>query len=654
MRPCNRSKLVTVCLLILSSLSGTFAQALIHFKGGLHPVTKGEYQYLIDPSYKLTFEEIRIKDFSPSQADVLTLGYVHGAVWIRLELYNELGKELTRLAIENPTLDSVTVYQVDPLGTATPLSDNMLSRRYTFPLFHINQEGPVTIYIQVVSNESVYLPLKFYDVYSVLNKRRSFDVLQAIYVGIMTALFFYNMFIFISIWESSYLYYFIYVGSFTITSIYHSGFLFHIGVPKSYSSGIVFLCIAALSATFFVLEIAKLPDIARRHVFRAKAGLALIALAILILVLFDAAFVASIAVNFYAILACVLILTVAYLSLIAEKYYPITYVLIGWTLFLIAGIIWELKNFGLIEHTNFTHYFVQGASGVEALLLSLALAKRISYANDEKLKAQQREQEYIVRYDKLLKERNKNLSEMISQRTQELEKANTIKDKFFSIIAHDLRGPLNSFQAFFSLYKEHRHRLSEQEVDTMYHQLGKSLSNTIGLTENLLLWARSQMDLERPQPKKINVEEVVRLCIHDLMTSISSKEIDLENKIVPGMYIVADENQLRFVLRNILSNAIKFTPKKGKIEVSCHRYDDDRLCISIKDSGIGMAPDTLANLFKLASKRASRKGTQGEGGSGLGLILCKEFIENNGGEISVTSSDGTGTTVSVYFKKEIP
>lgn len=239
---------------------------------------------------------------------------------------------------------------------------------------------------------------------------------------------------------------------------------------------------------------------------------------------------------------------------------------------------------------------------------------------------------------------NKLLSEIVAARTRELEEANRTKDKFFSIIAHDLRNPLNIFLGYSELLSEQLDSLSNEEIKSIVHDIKESSTMLSKLIENLLQWAKLQMGGLKTEPSAVNLRDVSDSVIYSMKFNAETKSIELENNLQPELFVFADVNMITTVFRNIINNAIKFTPRGGKVTVSA-RHENGSVAVTISDTGIGINTNDLERLFK-TDRKFSTPGTEMEAGSGLGLILCKEFIERNSGRIWIESRKDSGTRVN--------
>jgi PAS domain S-box-containing protein len=222
-----------------------------------------------------------------------------------------------------------------------------------------------------------------------------------------------------------------------------------------------------------------------------------------------------------------------------------------------------------------------------------------------------------------------------------LNELNSQKDKFFSIIAHDLRGPITSILGFSDMFKDEANDLGIDSIVKYAGIMKSSANHALELLETLLEWARVQQGRIPFEPRKYLLNDVVDSEFEYFMNIANQKHITLVDASVKDILVTADENMLRTVIRNLISNAIKFTPKHGTVTLDAERKDS-KVVISVSDTGIGMTRETIETLFKMESSFSSR-GTENERGSGLGLLLCKEFVEKHGGKIWVESEPGKGS-----------
>ena len=231
----------------------------------------------------------------------------------------------------------------------------------------------------------------------------------------------------------------------------------------------------------------------------------------------------------------------------------------------------------------------------------------------------------------------------LKKQRKELQELNATKDKFFSIIAHDLRGPFNGFLGLTQLMAEELENLTSEEIKDFTLSMRNSAADMFRLLENLLEWARMQQGLITFNREIAQLAPIVDESIAIILEPAKIKGIEINLDIPDDITVFADRNILQTVIRNIVSNAVKFTPKGGRIRVSAKAANHSNIEISIKDTGIGMSNKMIDDLFRL-DVQTNRKGTDGEPSTGLGLLLCKDFIEKHGGKIWVESEEGKGST----------
>jgi PAS domain S-box-containing protein len=224
------------------------------------------------------------------------------------------------------------------------------------------------------------------------------------------------------------------------------------------------------------------------------------------------------------------------------------------------------------------------------------------------------------------------------------------KDKFFSIIAHDLSSPFQSFWGLTEMMTDDDADYSHEEYVEMSKKLNKLARNLYVLLRNLLEWAQMQKGAMDFEPESFNISDVLDPIIETSLTRCEQKGISLINTIEPDISLLADKKMVNSILMNLISNAIKFTSRGGSVSVSAKTINDSTIEISVTDTGIGMTKDKLKKLFKLGEKTKS-EGTDGELSTGLGLMLCKEFVEKNGGKIRVESKPGIGSKFYFTLRK---
>jgi PAS domain S-box-containing protein len=246
----------------------------------------------------------------------------------------------------------------------------------------------------------------------------------------------------------------------------------------------------------------------------------------------------------------------------------------------------------------------------------------------------------------------KKAEEEIKLKNELLQFSNAEKDKFFSIIAHDLRGPLSTFVAATQIITEEIHTMSMADIKDITASMKTSATNIYSLLENLLEWSRLRRGGMDFVPEKLNLKKNLSDCIKVLSESARKKRIQIEVVVSNELEVLADNHMLEAVFLNLISNAIKFTNPGGKVKVSAGYDNAHNVEVKISDSGIGMSTELKDRLFQI-NEKISRPGTEGELSSGLGLLLCKEFIEKHNGKLWVESTVGQGSTFTFSLPGKI-
>jgi signal transduction histidine kinase len=289
-------------------------------------------------------------------------------------------------------------------------------------------------------------------------------------------------------------------------------------------------------------------------------------------------------------------------------------------------VIWNQRQYELAT-ANLGMYRFNQALAVVFIYYGLFLIKRENNSYQFRL----------LRRNRILHHKNVE----IEQQKNELAELNGLKSKLFSVIAHDLKTPMYALRNLFTQIE--KQNLPAAEVKAFVPQVVTDLNYTVGLMENLLQWAKTQMDSFTIQSKPVDIQQLVREVIQLLQTQAAAKNIYMSCQSEDIIQVVADKDMISLVLRNLLSNAIKFTPESGRIEVGvndCESFVE----IYVEDTGMGISAEALQQIN--ANTYYTTKGTANETGTGLGLMLCKEFLNKNGGQLFIESEAGKGSIVS--------
>jgi signal transduction histidine kinase/ligand-binding sensor domain-containing protein len=248
-----------------------------------------------------------------------------------------------------------------------------------------------------------------------------------------------------------------------------------------------------------------------------------------------------------------------------------------------------------------------------------------------------------LKLEKLLAER----TSQIEQSRQELAQLNQKKDLIFSILSHDLRSPLTTLKGFLSLLIDNVEIFSQSDIKQHADKMRGAVSNSLDLLDNTLFWSMSQMGSIQLKPEKLQVKELIEKAKSLYSLTAEKKRIVVEMLCETDIYIYADENMVFITLRNLFSNALKFTPEGGKVRLSCW-VQNKRVYLEVSDSGIGMSAEYVRKV-KARQQPDLKKGTANEKGTGLGLLLCQQFLAANDGELQISSIEGKGSNFTMIL-----
>lgn len=249
---------------------------------------------------------------------------------------------------------------------------------------------------------------------------------------------------------------------------------------------------------------------------------------------------------------------------------------------------------------------------------------------------------YIVHINEISERKQAEM--LLEKQAKELQELNATKDKFMSIIAHDLRSPFNAIIGFSDLMIKNFHQLDEETFLKGLKIIESASNHAYKLLENLLIWARNQTEKSQFSPEMLNLSQLVHEALKTIESTAVHKKISFSTSINKNQQVFADQNMLDSIIRNLVTNAIKFSFKEGKVRIKAI-LTENGVCISVSDKGIGISSERLASIFEI-DKHTNTNGTENELGSGLGLILCKDFVARHNGEIWIESTLNKGTKVS--------
>lgn len=548
--------------------------------------------------------------------------------------------------------------------------------------------------IDMIKNEQIKVIMEFKSVFSiyrhetynlVLQPHSQFEkqdsnrlLWQGLFLGIILVMALYNLIIYIAVKDISYLYF--------VLSIFGIGLYFSF----YYGIGIEYLWPdAALWDTFCYTLIVPFNGLMRVYFTKTylhtaevlpKINRLLNVLAVICVVcicmgltiyIFRIDILSSL-VSIIGILGSVVLVTMLISGLVAyykEHYQPAKYFIFANLLLVVGAVLFIFREMGLMPDNFLTRYVVQIGTLIQVIVFALGLASRLNKARlqlaneivekeklafekekekKEIIEKQKEELQIQVQQQTLdLKQQNQQLEDIISKlKISELKfkQLNHVKDKLFSIISHDLRNPLATMQSTLKLITEHHYKLDENEKEKLTKEAQSSLDNLNELLYNLLQWSRSQMNLLQFNPEKIEIRPIMENCCKILQLNAHMKNIRIKIIAENNLFGIADKDMIEFTIRNLLSNAIKFSHRDSDVFLKVTAGIKE-IKFQVLDSGIGMSRSKIQRLLQLSATDSSR-GTEKEKGTGLGLLISKDFIEKNKGVLDIESEPGKGSTFS--------
>jgi len=590
------------------------------------------------------------------------MGITSSAWWVKFDAFNPTDRSVKWvLNVPFPLTDIVDVYHIPEnrspeaflLGDTRPLFERPLpGEGFAIPL--------VT---QPKTNSTVYLRLKFassgaIDTYFEISSPETYTESQRItgmilgfLMGGALLMFIYNAVIFFAVKSEVYVWYLLYLSAVLAMFITSTGLGNRYFWSHTSFLGDAMPVLAASFLFLFAVQFCRVLLDSRRIAPRVDR----------LLLVFIALFSVSILIYFagYRDLA-------VKITLIVGLGLGILPVFGAWLwirgsrialMFTLAWSVWAVtittiiaRYLGLVPSNDFTLRTGWVGIIVEAMLFALALADRVRILQIEKEDAERGERVALERSKVELECLVETRTAEIQCQNQELASLSKQKDRFFSIIAHDLIGPFNSLIGLSGLLVAGGDSLKASKIREYSKDLNTTATHLYKLVENLLSWAMLQQGKLRFSPDKLDIQDNVQSNIDIFKAAASQKNITIHYSEGSPVFVRADKQMVDIITRNLLNNAIKFTHAGGK--VSCHLEPNAHwVNVSISDNGIGMTPDRMGLLFDLG-KATNTLGTADEGGTGLGLQLCKEMVELHGGQIEIKSESEKGSTFSFTLPME--
>ena len=622
--------------------------------------------FFADPENKLTLEDaISSKHkFTPLQGITISSKYY----WLRLEVYNKLQHDISLLSFQQGS--KINFYEkrdssrwvLKKSGLLLPASSRDQQMNFGhMPYIVLDvRKGITNEYYWKISNDLLpqisphtNLAPSIASFGHVIRQERSKLFVFISFCAVLLGLSVYHLILYLLTKDAIYRSASIFSFGAALFMMYFKGYLVELFFPNhptiNYFFAYPVVTLFFMTSTYFFIyrfiDIPRwLPDWARfyRITFYTLAGFCLVA-------------------SFWQPLINIILLSWILLMLALEVFgillfyrrHPLRYYyLTAFSLFA-SGVIVNVL-FAWLEITP--GVWDPGDIGILGLqfFLAIGLAKKIRLNNDEKEFAQAALINQMQENQLLQESVKKELELKVAERTQEIQeknqkltRLNLLKDKLFSIISHDLKSPLNQLSG--TLYMLERDMISKEEIKDVVPTIRKNLQSNSSFINELLIWARSQMTEFIIQPVDIDLKEIVTTTYEVLQPNAVSKSITLKNELEDANVAYADLEMVKSILRNLIVNAIKFTPEGGHVKVYATK-ESNYITIFVKDSGMGIRPDNLEKLF--SSQIITTRGTANEKGTGIGLLICKDFVEKNGGSIWVETSSDKGSIFAFTLPKK--
>ncbi|WP_266205354.1 sensor histidine kinase [Pontibacter kalidii] len=642
-----------------------------------------------DQSGKLQLQQVQQMPFSPldTQASLQAGKTVH---WVRVVLSNNSRHEATRYLyagdwsrLQLYTLHPDGSSEVRLTGQLLPIQERDVPRSKPLVRVQVPPHGLTLLYLRLQGDINLYKPqrlsLQLQTPEQVVQANNRRLLVQGFFMGIIVVMALYNLVLFFSVRDRSYLYFVLALLGTGLYFMFYHGFALELLWPNapywnahSFAFLVTFNGLLRLLFTKSYLNTrATMPRWDKLLTLLSLLYALPVAMGLLsYLTPLDLlqACVDLIGVIGGAVLVAMLLVSVAALR---QGYRPALYFLIANVFFVVGALLFILKETHLLPNTPLTVYSAQVGMVAQVVLFSLGLAYRLNAVTSELaaevLEKERLEREKETERKRLVEQQKRELEVTVANRTaalrhktQELKETvhqlreskhkllrlNQLKDRFFSIISHDLRTPLATLDSFLNILLNFSGRMQPEQMQKLANHTQLSVHNLQSLLENLLQWASSQAGADhsmRFEPVPLQIGEVVQRNLELLQDTAAAKQIECQVQVPGELKVYADANMLDFLVRNLLHNAIKFSETGGKVRIMVKALHNGFAEVTVADDGIGIEAGIMQTLFHREHPARTTKGTANEKGVGLGLLLCRQFVERCGGSIHVASEPSKGS-----------
>ena len=707
--------LIIICMLICLKMNAQ-TPVIIYESEAEYPL--GKYSvYFEDIDKNLNINEVSNPDFAENffslNFNEPSFGFTKSAYWIKFILKNNSSFDQKRyLEIDYPIIDKIDLYElkkdsikVRNAGDMLPFSHREMNYRNFIFTIDIPKNTEKTVYLRFETTSSMNIILKLWSANGLIEKINKDQTLRSLFLGAMLIMILFNLLLFIYIKNKNYLFFVLFASAYVLFQTTLSGLTFQYLWPNN-------IWFANNSLPFFIILTLFFIPVFTRSFLKTKIKNPKIDKFLIFMqsILYFFGIISfylpySIAITIATILVIVNAVSIVIVGSLcmSKKYKPAIYFMISWSFFLVANVIYSLKTFGILPNHFLMEWSISIGSVLQILLLSLALGDEINYIKNEKekeLKLRVQESEKVFDLNNKLEEYNKNLENVINQRTKELinknlilekqknqiiiknnqllktkemieqqnteleakaqdliiaknkaEEASKAKSDFLANMSHEIRTPLNGIIGYTEII------LETKSLEICHHQAKTILSQSehlLGIINDIL--DQAKIDSGKIEIEKIpfNLNNVLEIIVSIFHLQAAEKglffKIDYDNTINP--YLYSDPLRLRQILLNLISNAIKFT-EKGEVIVKITRLTEESnqqvIHFSVSDTGIGIPKEKLPSIF-LNFSQVDSSTTRKYGGTGLGMSITKNLLELMGSTLDIESEVNKGTIFSFTLK----
>ena len=653
------------------------------------PVLQKDISWFADKTGNSVFAKIKDSIFLSYNKNYFLALPKNGNTWARLQLSNRSGLDQEYILQTNKwgyfdafimDQNNKTIHLVS--GSLLPLHLRSQPSNINAVKFLIKREENKIIYLKFISEYSIY---EHKDIDLQLVKQIMFETAdrqrllwQGLFFGVILVMALYNLFILFAVKDISYFYYVLSIVSIGLYFAFYYGFGIEYLWPRfplwdTFCFAII-NPFTGLTRILFTRTYLHTPVLLPRinKILNALAAACIATLLTGLACYFLKIDLLKPLVTIIGVLGAFVLIMMLVAGIVAyyfDKYEPAKYFIAANILLVLGAIAFIFRETGLMTDNFFTRYLVQYAVLIQAVVLSLGLASRLNtmrlqLANEtlerERLELEkEKEKKEGIEQQRLqlqlqVKEKTTDLqlkNEILEQTVNQLKASeiklselNQVKDKLFSVVSHDLRNPLATMQSFLKLITDHEEKMSDEEREKLFAEAQQSLNNMNELLYNLLQWSKSQMNLLQFRPDKLYIKPVIEGAVKLVQLHAHMKQVEIKTSVQESLVAHADKDMIEFIIRNLLSNAIKFSQRQSVVEVNAY-LTSATVTIEIIDNGIGLHESKIKKLLEKHTS-ISRRGTEKEKGTGLGLLISKEFIEKNGGQLQIESQPGKGSSFS--------